>query len=298
MKILTGYDTLWRYDYGMWSWLSGSSDTNQPAVHGLLGEPGTENTPGARSNSVMWIDSNDTLWLFGGLQTDNLPLNDLWRYRNDMWTWMGGSSMPNDTGHYGPQGDPANIPSARAGAAYCYAKNTLWLFGGRSISVSQTFNDLWKFDGQYWTWVHGPQEVNQPPISGDKGIADVNNLPPSSFGASAWCFPNGSIFLFGGGSDKNTLWQFDGQAWAWIFSLNHANYGSLGISSSNNQPPSRIGAYPWTENDGSLWMFGGRSASPECNFSLSSLTNQTLLNTMTCGDSMDNSGHGWGEDRP
>ncbi len=48
------------------------------------GQGASNNTPGARSNSVSWTDTSGNLWLFGGYGYDaNVTLgllNDLWEF--------------------------------------------------------------------------------------------------------------------------------------------------------------------------------------------------------------------------
>jgi len=36
-----------------------------------------------------------------------------------------------------------------------------------------------------------------------------------------------------------------------------ANYGSIQVSSPNNNPGGRGGSVSWTDKKGNLWMFGG-----------------------------------------
>lgn len=77
---------LWRYDPlgDNWTWVSGSKFMDQPGVYGTMGELGPFNVPGARQDSISWIDSLDFLWLFGGEGYDKNGdygnLNDLWRF--------------------------------------------------------------------------------------------------------------------------------------------------------------------------------------------------------------------------
>ncbi len=85
----SGYDSsgnngrlndLWRWDGTQWSWMSGSSGTNQSASYGTLNQHDATNVPGARSGSAGWIDSSDHLWMLGGKDTIG-HYNDLWRYK-------------------------------------------------------------------------------------------------------------------------------------------------------------------------------------------------------------------------
>jgi Galactose oxidase, central domain/Kelch motif len=74
---------------GTWAWIKGSNTGAQNGIYGNATFPYTtyENwTPGGRSNATQWVDSNNQLWLFGGLgydstsTTGNGYLNDMWRY--------------------------------------------------------------------------------------------------------------------------------------------------------------------------------------------------------------------------
>ncbi len=59
---------LWKYDplINEWTWVSGNNTVGQLGVYGTRGIASSSNMPGARANSVSWIDSIGNLWLFGG----------------------------------------------------------------------------------------------------------------------------------------------------------------------------------------------------------------------------------------
>jgi hypothetical protein len=59
-------------------------------------------------------------------------------------------------------------------------------------------NDLWKFNGAYWTWVSGSNLINQNGNYGTKGIANSSNIPGARFFAVSWIDSNDAIWLFGG----------------------------------------------------------------------------------------------------
>ena len=61
---------LWKFDGENWTWISGNNTVSQFGVYGTQGVPSSQNVPGARYGAVSWIDSNNTLWLFGGLGYD------------------------------------------------------------------------------------------------------------------------------------------------------------------------------------------------------------------------------------
>ena len=102
-----------RADYGEWTWISGADTFLQAGTYGIKGTPAAANVPGARYGSAAWTDSTGNFWLFGGYGLDSIGtenyLNDLWRYDpdNDMWTWMSGSDIAEQSGTYGTKGTPA-----------------------------------------------------------------------------------------------------------------------------------------------------------------------------------------------
>lgn len=71
--VLSGYlNDLWKYHPlpNEWTWVSGSNLSGQSGTYGSRGIPSASNTPGARANSVTWVDSIGNLWLFGGRRYD------------------------------------------------------------------------------------------------------------------------------------------------------------------------------------------------------------------------------------
>jgi hypothetical protein len=63
-------------------------------------------------------------------------LDDLWRYSNGEWTWIGGTNTPYASGIYGTLGvpDPGNWPGARSSATgWIDSSDSLWLLGGDAI---------------------------------------------------------------------------------------------------------------------------------------------------------------------
>ena len=86
-------DDLWSYDPSTqcWTWVSGPSA--QPPLYGQFGTGGVygtldvaaaSNIPGSRLQGAAWIDSSDSIWLFGGyaydVNFDRSDVNDLWKY--------------------------------------------------------------------------------------------------------------------------------------------------------------------------------------------------------------------------
>ena len=78
------YNDLWKFDGTNWTWMSGSSSTNQTGTYGEMGTAASDNMPGARYGSVSWIDSSGNLYFYGGYgyaETTSLGcLGDMWKY--------------------------------------------------------------------------------------------------------------------------------------------------------------------------------------------------------------------------
>lgn len=79
---------LWSYDPAArrWTWMSGPDTIDGAGVYGSLGVGAPGNIPGARFQSIGWIDGADHLWLFGGYGRDYTTadyfgaFNDLFEY--------------------------------------------------------------------------------------------------------------------------------------------------------------------------------------------------------------------------
>ena len=140
-----------------WTWMGGTSSTNQNGVYGTLGMPAAGNIPGGRDSSAAWTDQGGNLWLYGGDGYAGNPgsgyLADLWEFSptTNEWTWMGGSSNRGPFGVYGTLGVPAagNLPGARyADAAWTGSSGNFWLFAGFGKDINgntSRLNDLWLY---------------------------------------------------------------------------------------------------------------------------------------------------------
>ena len=135
---------------------------------------------------------------------------------------MCGYNDHNQPGQYGKQGFPGegNVPGARLDAvSWIDSNDNLWLFGGsiyKSDIYAYNTNDLWKFDGAYWTWVSGGEDGTIGSW-GTQGVSSASNLPFGKTLAVAWRDHKGTMWLFGGyqlGSDHlssyyvNDLWKY------------------------------------------------------------------------------------------
>jgi N-acetylneuraminic acid mutarotase len=194
---------------------------------------------------------------------------------SQQWTWIKGSTTNNANGLYGTKGVAAysNTPGARdVMAKWTDDNGNIWVFGGRGYAQSGgegLLNDLWKWDGTNWTWIHGSAAANQPGSYGTKGVASAANIPGARRGAMAWKDNNGNFWLFGGsGYDQNgnsnvlnDLWKWDGTNWTWVSGSSQVNavaaYGTKNVAAATNVPGAREYGASWTDNDGNLLLFGG-----------------------------------------
>src|ERR1017187_1697591 len=100
---------------------------------------------------------------------------------------MSGSNIANQKGTYGTQGTPAagNVPGARYDAiTWTDAAGNLWLFGGDGIVSTGAgafglarLTDVWKYSAGQWTWMGGPNVINQKGTYGTQGTAAAGNVP-------------------------------------------------------------------------------------------------------------------------
>lgn len=219
---------------------SDTAGSGQQGIYGTQGIPASDNVPGSRTDAVGWADADGNLWLFGGQGNDSTGgvtcstnggpclLNDLWKYSNGEWTWMGGSSLSNEPGTYGTQGiaAPGNIPGARWMAVnWIDGAGDVWLFGGQGFdsttgtsTVYGVLNDFWKFSGGQWTWMGGSNlaSTTQSGIYGTQGVPSVSNIPGQRESAVSWIDQAGNLWLFGGddefsvspGGSYNDLWEY------------------------------------------------------------------------------------------
>jgi len=267
---------------------------NSDPIYGNKGVSSSTNVPGGRNSAASWSDPNGNFWLFGGIGLDaNIAegyLNDLWEFtpNSNTWTWVSGSSTVGSTncggtwgcgqqGAYGVLGAPSisDAPGGRSNAVtWSDSGGNLWLFGGSGYDAVGAFGrlgDLWKFNvsTKQWTWVSGSDTFQgaQNAVYGTKGTPAHGNMPPGLESGSGWMDKAGNLWLFGGVEYYgicNNMWKFDPSTteWTWVTGGGQTcslppSYGTIGLSSPNNDPGARAGSAAWTDRNGQLWLFGG-----------------------------------------
>jgi N-acetylneuraminic acid mutarotase len=277
---------MWKFSPagGQWTWVGGSDTVNATGVYGTQGVAAATNVPGARLGPDTWTDASGNLWLFGGWYNlgPNNHFNDLWKYSpaSGEWTWVGGSSTPNQQGVYGMLGVAAgtNVPGGRtASATWTDSSGNLWMFGGEGYDSAGTYgwlNDLWEYSPASgdWTWVGGSDVTQATGVYGTQGVAAAANIPGARAYETAWTDASGNVWLFGGvGYDYTTssyfyfndLWKYSPSSseWTWVGGSNAVNatgvYGTQGMAATTNIPGARAGAATWKDGAGNLWLFGG-----------------------------------------
>ncbi|MGD0681639.1 MAG: kelch repeat-containing protein [Terracidiphilus sp.] len=213
---------LWKYSGGEWTWMGGPNIGSQMGIYGTQGTASYSNIPGARFDAASWIDASGSLWIFGGWGFDSTGsrtlLGDMWKYSENQWTWMGGSSTGYASGTYGVQGiaAPNNVPGARYMAvSWTDAAGNLWLFGGQGLGA---YNDLWKYSPSKgeWTWIGGSDAANQLGTYGTQGMDSASSIPGARGIAVSWTDTSGNLWLFGGEGYSSTggmgylndLWKY------------------------------------------------------------------------------------------
>ena len=268
---------LWKYDIGIneWTWMKGANIRNDPGYYGTIGIEALANNPPSRgSTNVSWTDTNNNLWLFGGIRSSEL--SDLWKYNiiTNNWTWIKGADTTNQPGVWGTKGspDPANIPCARgAWPKWKDCNDDLWFFGG-FVNFIGTYNDLWRYHiaTNEFTWMSGTHNIYDTGSVNGLCLPSVNNIPPPRFDNSAvWSIGEDPFEVFGGYTPANVhcyndLWDYNIITNEWTLMSGSStdvdlpgSYGSLTVSSGTNMPMSRSLSIGWKDNDGNLWLFGG-----------------------------------------
>jgi gliding motility-associated-like protein len=277
-----GWSDVWQFDptINQWAWMKGPGLQNQVGTYGTITVASPLNNPGGRAfASITWTDTANNLWLFGGFGSDvnNATgyLSDLWMYNiaTNEWTWMSGPNTNGGVGVYGTLGvaAPANIPGGRceSNASWTDSQNNLWLFGGDVNGGSGS--DLWKYSiaNNEWTWMSGPNTMNNPAVYGTKGVEAPGNIPSGRFCYAAWKAMNDDLWLFGGyeynnGAAKNDMWRYNMSTgnWTWMSGTNLNNdtghAGTQCIPDTANVPSSRAeNRSCWTRGCDNFENFGG-----------------------------------------
>ena len=170
MNHTTGYiNDLWKFDGTYWTWVSGNDSVDTPGNYGTKGVSSPNNYPSARATVAGWLGPNDTLWLFGGYEY--------------------------------PSGKFPHQNTAEISSLHSFSLDS----NPNLQSYTGSYNDVWKFDGQYWTWISGSSTANVPGVYGTMGVSSSTTISGSRNNHVACYDPSTEIvWIFGGyGFDTN-----------------------------------------------------------------------------------------------
>ncbi len=222
------FNDLWKYSVStnQWTWVKGGAAVNQIGNYGTLNIASSTNMPGGKSFTSGWVSNAGDLYLFGG-ENNVALLNDLWKFNigSGNWTWLGGSSLPGQSGVYGTQGTASaqNIPGARS-QFYTWKDNNgdFWLFGGiDTYWSSHVINDLWRYSVStgLWTWLKGSSVALQSGVYGTLGVSNPSNTPGARSNGARWTDNHGDFWLYSGVTASMSFMPSD----MWKFTLNIAS---------------------------------------------------------------------------
>jgi PKD repeat protein len=148
----SAWNDLWRYSTtdNTWTWMSGPNTQNNNGTFGTQCIPDINNIPPSRyENRTFWTDDGGNFWLWGGITASTTILNDLWVYApsTNEWTWVSGSTAPNQPGSYGTilVSSPTNVPPSKFGSiGWRDTDGNLWMMGGAPL-LWDARNDLWRY---------------------------------------------------------------------------------------------------------------------------------------------------------
>ncbi|PBQ33883.1 hypothetical protein CNR22_19535 [Sphingobacteriaceae bacterium] len=194
------------------------------------------------------------------------------------FTWIKGSNLTGQNGHYGQMGVPQSTtsPGARDGAVtWTDASGNFWLFGGDGYDYIGNYgllSDLWKYSvtTNQWTYMKGSDFVAQLSDYGPLGVSTATAKPGGRSSCATWVDVSGNLWLFGGYGHSsagigylNDLWKYNPNTNEWTYAngstvaYSPGTYGTIGIGSNTNTPGGRMGALSWVGPNGNLWVSSG-----------------------------------------
>lgn len=219
------YNDLWYFNFAnsQWTWSAGDNTANELGKYELFGDAHPNNMPASREQATITTDHTKFIWLFGGLGSDGVTYNDLWRFNisTQQWAWLSGAERENEADINGSRGveSETNLLGGRIGAKmWLDPKGEVWIFGGVRNSIRRI--QFWKFNPNngYWTWVSGTTTFSVNGNYGTLGIAHPDNQIGTRQNHDVH-FDGKYMWLFGGDGRDGTinttnrrlsdLWRFD-----------------------------------------------------------------------------------------
>lgn len=258
------YNDFWVFDKTtkQWTWINGAKNNETPlSQYGPIGVASTTNYPRSRREAITWVDEDENLWLFSGVNSDSYYLNDFWKYDtvNNTWILMGGSQ--NNCSATAPFFVDTYPPFLSLATAWSAGSN-LFFYGGTTLIKSATSNslttgfstDIWKYNipSNTWSKVLGNRRKSNYANYGLQLYGFQSNRPGARTSFAHWQDDYGNLWLFGGtgrgevGTTDNTLfdlWKFDISlnVWIWMDGLkNPLYYFDTYFNANDYKFPNRI----------------------------------------------------------
>jgi len=266
------YGDMWKFTLKTktWSNTAGTKEFNKKSSRTGIKKSSKDDTPGGRSLSSTWNDTDGNLWLFGGTGIKDLGqnafYNDLWLFdpKKGQWTWVSGSSLQNVKTNNSQKNKEDNNqqPSPRMKALTWYDRlnNQLWLYGGYGVdstgNQSGGLSDMWYYDikKDTWVWVSGTLKLFESPEYGMFNREIEQSHPGFRFGSVSWTDKEGDLWLFGGHNSTSgehisidaNLWRFNRKNKRWA---NAINQFSIDLIEDNCS---------FEDSEGNIFLFGGQ----------------------------------------
>lgn len=135
--------------------------------------------PIPRSDNSIWIDKDDNIWVYGGLDNSFNILCDFWMYNSSskVWTELTPQKTDQVFGDRGVESSTTYPGCLRVAATwYTHDDNSLWLSHGYSDGYGLPAMFRYKISTGMWTWMGGSNTtctLNQFPDAG----SSFNNYP-------------------------------------------------------------------------------------------------------------------------
>ncbi len=185
---------------------------------------------------MVWDNRDDLFFVFGGIDSNNSLLGDLWSYSVASGSWS--QVSPNPGGPPTP-GTCGSAPSARMNASLVWDSidQQLLLYGGMDTS-NHYFGDLWSYSPSARSWTV---------------LKCTGNGPGARTTAAVW---DGHEMLVLGGENKDGLLSD-----FWSYTPVAGTGGRWQNLTSTPMSPRVFQTLVWDTTDSRLYVFGGLDAS-------------------------------------
>ena len=225
-------------------------------------------SPKPRSQAAHWCDmEKGMMWMFGGMSSDNLELDDFWKFSFNELRWM----------EVKPKNNKSVIPDKCSKATtWMHPSGVLYMFGGSSSKRTTSYFWSYSLGTSQWTKLGGTTgDTKCAGKYGEMGIASKKSYPGCREGAPSWVDQHGNLWMFGGSGFDNfsttafampgllsDFWMYNASShqWTWIGGLSREEgrpfFSKKGEADPQNIPGPRESAVSFFyENQ--LWLFGG-----------------------------------------